>query len=132
MHRHVVAGPRRGLVDRASTRLPARTRACARAPARASARPRPRPRPRFLRTCAHCDFTSIPVLVPVLVLVLVLVLVPVLVSVFVLVLVLATPPSTRPTSPLPVEPLNRNKPSERNEDDEEGELVHPVSIANPR
>ena len=115
MHRHVVAGPRRGLVDRASTRLPARTRACARAPARASARPRPRPR--FLRTCAHCDFTSIPV--------------PVFVLVPVPVLVLATRPPTRPptrpTSPPPIEPLNRNKASERNE---EGELlvVHPASI----
>lgn len=118
MHRHVVAGPRRGLVDRASTRLPARTRACARAPARASARPRPRPR--FLRTCAHCDFTNIPV--------------PVFVLVPVPVLVLATRPPTRPptrpTSPPPIEPLNRNKASERNEDDEEGELlvVHPASI----
>lgn len=124
MHRHVVASPRRGLVDRA------RTRACARAPARASARPRPRPRPRFLRTCAHCDFTSIPVLVPVLVLVPVPVPVPVLVPVLVSVLVLArTRPCTRPTSPLRIEALNRNK---RNEDDEEGELVHRASIANPR
>lgn len=119
MHRHVVAALCRDLVDRASTRLPprTRTRACARAPARASAlRPRPL---RFLRTCALCDFIPVPVLV----LVFVFVLVPVLVLVPVPVPVLDTRPRTRPTSPPPIEPLNRNKAARRGR--KEGELVHP-------